>query len=136
MTPAQKLRAAADTIERTATAATRGHWTWSEHHGRDIADEGWSQVDINSTALPRMGIVASTCYPGGPDTDDPQADAAHIALWGPPTALLVARLAREVAETLDLCGITDWGDVTDGEAWSQLTDAICREHGRATAATE
>jgi hypothetical protein len=94
MNPAERLRAAADTIERTATVdVTPGPWTVTEKHGWDATDEGWSLIKVTAEDGTE---VAATAYPGGSeDAVDAQADAAHIALWDPPTARLVADLMRD-----------------------------------------
>jgi hypothetical protein len=81
MTPAERLRAAADTIERTATAATSGAWrTTGELHEPQV----WSDEALETIC----------------DTATVQ-DAAHVALWDPPTALLIAASFRETARRAD-----------------------------------
>jgi hypothetical protein len=83
-TPAETLRSAAKLMRKRAEAATRGPWTTSEKHGRDIADEGFSDVRVTSAA----GDVAIAYYSNliEPDADD----AEHIASWHPLVALAVA----------------------------------------------
>ena len=97
VTPAERLRAAADTIERTANGTTSGEW------GTD-GDFVWS-------ATPGTGYSEDITGAGMNPSD-----AAHVALWDPPTALLAVRWLRTTAlylETANHLGSTaDHDDIT------------------------
>jgi hypothetical protein len=115
VTAADRLRAAADTIERTATAATRGTW---------FAD--CSGVYDGPPGSPDAVTEVAVCYDTGEAADGSDdrsyADAAHVALWDPPTALLVAASLRETAERGDLRP-----GFTLGGAAAAFVDAILAE---------
>jgi hypothetical protein len=106
VTPARRLRAAADTIDHTANAATGGPWFTD---GAGIYD-GPPDADI--------ATEVAVCYATGtePDgsADHSYADAAHVALWDPPTTRHAATLLRTIAgyvEEADRLGLS----VTQGE---------------------
>lgn len=83
MTPAERLRAAAEKIRETAKAAARweGYWEVDENHpARVIEDKngnGWDDALI------------AKCVDYG-DNENGIEQARHIALWSPPVALAVA----------------------------------------------
>lgn len=90
MTPAERLRAAADTIERTANNATPGPW------------------GENTGAPNRYGAVISHDAPCDDDEREGYGGAligesmlsgnrAQVSLWDPPTARLAAMIFREEA---------------------------------------
>jgi hypothetical protein len=85
MTPAERLRAAADTIERKATDAAgamgEGRWTV------ELTGDGYAT---------RSGE--------GYLTADAMAEevAEHVAMWDPPTALLLAQQLRESADQVEV----------------------------------
>lgn len=81
MTPAERLRAAADLIERTGTAATPGPWI-ADGAGVYLTDD-------------RGSFVADTC--GSHPAQDAKADAAWIALVGPDLAPALAAWLRGTA---------------------------------------
>ena len=105
--PAVLLREAASRMRALAEAATPGPWAVGEQHGRDIADEGWSEVVVFSEALPDKrsgypgGVLAFTAIPTGDNDTEAQADAAHIAAWHPAVALAVANWLDEVAALIE-----------------------------------
>ena len=93
---AAEIHRTAALMRERAGAATQGTWTSHEEHGRDICDEAWSYVEVRT---PAGQSIAATAYPGGPEqTEDPQADAAHIASWPPPVALAVADMLDAIGE--------------------------------------
>lgn len=103
MTPAERLRAAADTIERTANDATPG--PWGIGNGSTVASEV-EQLSRGSFSCRYTITDLDSGFNYGEDPEDdgwrengagPEDDAAHVALWDPPTALLAAALLREVA---------------------------------------
>jgi hypothetical protein len=91
MTPAERLRAAADTIERAANAATPGPW------------------GENTSRPNRYGAIISHDAPCDDDEREGYGGAligesmltgnrAHVALWDPPTALLAAAVLAQAAD--------------------------------------
>lgn len=76
MTPAERLRAAAEKIRETAKGA---EWTYSELHPLAGQRVPWEAEDWGA---------------------DP-ADQEHIALWSPPVALAVADLLDAQARYVD-----------------------------------
>ena len=86
MTPAEELRTAAKLMRERVQGATAGPWTVREEHGRDIADEGWSDVRV---VRPGAGVAItylSNVLEGSPHEDN----AAYIASMHPGVALAVA----------------------------------------------
>lgn len=79
MSPADELRKAAQHIRDVAGKAQPGPW-WHEYPGSYIV-HGTEQT------------VAEAVYIA--------ADGAHIALWDPPTALLVAAVIEDEAAEMD-----------------------------------
>jgi hypothetical protein len=116
VTPAGRLRAAADTIDHTANAATPGPWE-SDGSGVWVTD----RLDSDHLAQPGADAEVAGCY-----ADRCEADTAHVALWDPPTALLTARMLRTIAgyvDEADRLGLSVVeGDLT-GSAL-ELADAI------------
>jgi hypothetical protein len=104
MTPAERLRAAADTIERTAVGCSGSPWSVDPRFQWDVRDDRGRKV-----------ATAHNGYEGV---------ARHVATWDPRLALIIGRLARETAETLEMAGVSDWGDVAEGQQWRELADAI------------
>lgn len=98
---------------RTVTdAATKGPWAITEEHGRDIADEAWSDVRITGPAGEQIMIayLTSVLEPGSPSEDaDPDfviaarsfaprlraALDAVLALHQPGPAVVLGALCRD-----------------------------------------
>lgn len=98
LTPAQRLRAAADLIESTLAEASPTPWTYFEDHGRDYTDEGWSDVGT----LDAEGQHNSMTYaPGYEANDRPEHDASLLVLMSAAATPLVPVL-REVAHRYDM----------------------------------
>jgi hypothetical protein len=94
MTPAERLRAAADTIERTANAATPG--PWGENTGRPNRYGAIISHDAPCDDDEREGyggaLIGESMLTG---------NRAHVALWDPPTALLAAEILRTMADRVE-----------------------------------
>jgi hypothetical protein len=84
MTPAERLRAAADLIERTGAAATPGPWRIGRKVGRTLYCQGDPMFGD-----PLIGVL------------DEIDDAAWIALVGPDLAPALAAWMRGEAEVWD-----------------------------------
>ncbi len=93
-TPAQELRAAAQLMRERAQWATPGPWATREEHGRDIADEGWSDVRVTAAS----GDVAVTYLSAVIETGPHEDNAAYITGMHPDVGLAVADLLILVAE--------------------------------------
>lgn len=96
LTPAETLRKAAGLMEKLAKAATPDPWATREKHGRDIADEGYSDVRVVSD----RGDVAVTYLSGVIEGD--YEDAEFIASMGPQVGLALAALLDKTAWMLGL----------------------------------
>ena len=99
MTPIQaadELRAAAKLMRERASVATSGPWTTTEAHGRDIADEGWSDVRVRALGRDVAVTYMTNILEGDPHEDN----APFIASMSPSVALAVADwLDNEAAAT-------------------------------------
>jgi hypothetical protein len=84
MTPAERLRAAADTIEERANTATAamGDGSWRV----ELTGDGYGTQNAEGY-LTASGMAEEV--------------AEHVALWDPPTALLLVPLLRKTAHNLD-----------------------------------
>ena len=104
MTPAEELRTAAKLMRERVQGATAGPWTVREEHGRDIADEGWSDVRV---VRPGAGVAItylSNVLEGSPHEDN----AAYIASMHPGVALAVADwLEAEADRAAEIDGFED-----------------------------
>jgi hypothetical protein len=106
VTPAERLRAAADTIERTANNATPG--PWGVGNGSTVAaDVKQLSRGVFSCRYTVTDLDSGFNYGEDPEDDGwrengagPEDDAAHVALWDPPTALLVAAWLRFTADEM------------------------------------
>ena len=102
MTPAEELRTAAKLMRERVQGATAGPWTVREEHGRDIADEGWSDVRV---VRPGAGVAItylSNVLEGSPHEDN----AAYMLAAPSPHALTVARayLADQIEALAEVAG--------------------------------
>lgn len=93
-----RLAAALNETERKAKAATQGPWGWREDHGRDYADEAWSSVRVVSHGNVMVAEATGNTLIPERESDDPQADAAHIATWSPTDVLRHVGIARDTME--------------------------------------
>lgn len=93
MSPAEELRAAAARIREVADAASDGGWmAYEEHHG---VYRGQMTV-IRSATMPHRRIVnVDQTYP---NRDEREPNVAHMVLWQPTVALLVASILDDQAE--------------------------------------
>lgn len=99
-TPAEELRAAAAKIRKHAEAASPGPW-----HVKPVvygpADQGWGpprDFEVYGPGLVSNNdrcVVSHVQHEGG---GADETDAAHIALWNPAVALLVAELLEGMAD--------------------------------------
>lgn len=92
--PAAELREAAKRLRKLATAATPGPWSVTEQHGRDIADEAWSDVRVSSPAGDVAITYLSNVIEGGDENE------AYIASMHPAVALAVADWLDRFADLL------------------------------------
>jgi hypothetical protein len=102
--PAAELRQAALLMRERAEKAERGPWFTAEHHGRDIADEGWS--DLRVTAAADAPPVAIAYLTGITEPDLANENAVHIASWHPGAALAVADWLDAEAERAEVTGFS------------------------------
>lgn len=105
MSPTDELRAAAARIRDTAGAATFGSWT--------VNDETYAEY---ISAADGTAVVSGGRWGDEAPVFNETADAIHIALWDPPTALLVAALLDNSADAL-----------TTGSGWVAQERAVNTE---------
>lgn len=92
-TPAETLRKAAKLMRERARNASEGPWEIREEHGRDIADEAWSDVRVVGATEEVAITYMSNVIEGNPREDN----ETHIASWHPGVALAVADLLDKIA---------------------------------------
>jgi hypothetical protein len=116
VTPAGRLRAAANTIEGRAHLASPGPW-----YAEAAENDDTHRVRASYTNGGRAWFTAAEgCT---------HMDAAHIALWDPPTTRYAATLLRTIAgyvDEADRLGLT----VVEGDLTTSalaLADAILTE---------
>ena len=93
---AAELRQAAETLRERAKAASPGPWRTFEHHGRDMTDEGWSEIGAQND-----GHTVAITYPTGFENDYPEPDAAYIATMHSGVGLALADWLDQCADRLD-----------------------------------
>lgn len=96
--PAETMRRAAKLMRERAGAATPGPWTIREQHGRDIADEGWSDVRVVSP----VGDVAVTYLSNVSESNAANENTEHLAAMHPLVALAVADWLERDAALIDV----------------------------------
>jgi hypothetical protein len=82
---AAELRKAAETLRERAESASPPPWRPYEQHGRDITDEGWSEIGVAND-----GHDVAHTYPTGFENDYPEPDAVYIATMHPGVGLALA----------------------------------------------
>ena len=109
-------------IEQDATA---GPWGTLERHGRDIADEGWSEVHV--VGGPDSEPLAATFISHTLETDNTEADTAFIV----ESRTAMPRLLAAVEAALKLAD--DWGAEARGIFLEAARTADAGEVGAASA---
>lgn len=94
MTPAERLRTAADLIENAIGKASPEPWTYFEDHGRDHSDEGWSEVGVLDAEGKRVALT----YPTGEEHDRHEFDAALIVFLSATGPSLIAMMRQAEVE--------------------------------------
>lgn len=97
MSRTDELRQAAKTLRQRANAASPAPWRTFDHHGRDMTDEGWSEIGVQND-----GHTVAITYPTGFENDHPEPDAAYIATMDPTMGLLLAETLETEAKLLDM----------------------------------
>lgn len=131
---ADELRAAAKLMRERAEAATPGPWTTTEAHGRDIADEGWSDVRVRA-----LGHDVAITYMTGVLEGDPHEDnAPYIAGMSPPVALAVADWLDRFADPVYCYGPVEYAAAlniaraylgTSGDALAEVAGTFTEQEG-------
>lgn len=78
-----------------AEEATNARWTWTEEHGRDITDEGWSSIRVEGAGCTIAELAVDESI------DVPQNNAAFIAAADPPTVAALVRVVAASAQLVD-----------------------------------
>ena len=107
---ADRLRRAAAKIRETAQAAYPGPWCWDENYG-ESGDEGLALT--NDAGDEVIGSYNHHCCSFRYDPTVRDQEKAHIALWSPDVAELVARVLGRTAASLHRHG--EAGDLTSAE---------------------
>jgi hypothetical protein len=96
-------------------AATAGPWGTLERHGRDIADEGWSDVRI--VGGPESEPIAVAYLTDILETDSNEADTEFIVTARTALPLLLAALdaVRKLADELEATPYPDATAIQDCE---------------------
>jgi hypothetical protein len=94
-------------------AATKGPWSITENHGRDIADEAWSDIRITGPAGEQIMLAYLTgiLEPGSP-SEDADPDFIIAARSYVPALLGMARAVLKLAARWEAFG-------GDGDAQSE-----------------
>lgn len=97
MTPAQELRLAAAKVRRIAEKATKPPWVNHDEGDRIIRalPDGTDVLELMDSHSSRLEYVVDE-----PLIENPH-NGAHIALWDPAVALLVADLLAKIAHDMD-----------------------------------
>lgn len=99
MSSTDLLRKAAATLRDHANGTSPGPWRTFAHHGRDMTDEGWSEIGVQND-----GHTVAITYPTGFENDYPERDAAFIAAMDPSVARLLADWLEHEAKWDDMNG--------------------------------
>jgi len=112
---AELLRRAAAKIRETAAASYPGPWRWDENYGRD-GDTGLALT--NDAGDEVVGAYNYHCCDFRDDPTVRDQEKAHIALWSPDVALIVASWldasANAIGQMHDLLEFAALRDELDG----------------------
>lgn len=114
-TAAARMRDAAQIIEALSLDATPALWGMKAQHGRDMTDEGYSDIGVTDS----RGMFISMTHTVGHETEHPHADASLTAVLRCGAPALVT-LLREMADHWE----TDPSDGLCSAAALVLADAV------------
>lgn len=119
---AELLRRAAAKIRETATASYPGPWRWDENYGRD-GDTGLALT--NDAGDEVVGAYNYHCCDFRDDPTVRDQEKAHIALWSPDVAELMADWLGDIANHWEQVArhAEDPDDPVDDDGW-RLEDTL------------